>query len=319
MTAPISLDIHAHLIPVFTDRLTAFDGVSWDGERMTIDGHTVGIRSIYDPNQLLMWMDENQIAHAWVSAPPPTYRQHLQGRDAALWCRYLNDGLAEIAAAHSDRLTALPHLPTQDPRLCAEIIHRAKDQGVRRFSMPSSAGDQRSISDEVFDPLWKALNDVQAIVLIHPGEAADIRLKPFYLHNLLGNPYETAVAISHLVLGGVLERYAQITPIFAHGGGAYPMVAERLQRGFDTQRPGLDTEAQPPKSMLSRVHVDCICHGPRALSLAEQTFGQANVYFGSDWPLPMGLIDPHRHLADMPRHPATRGLHPNPAHPVPSG
>ncbi|SFA52686.1 aminocarboxymuconate-semialdehyde decarboxylase [Paracoccus halophilus] len=299
MSQPIALDIHAHLVPVDADRLPDLPGVGWDGARMEIDGHKLGVAALYRPRALLDWMDREQVAHAWISAPPPTYRQHLRGDEARRWCAYLNDGLAGIAGAHPDRLTALPHLPTQDPALAADIARLWGGPGWRHFSMPAGTGDARALSEPEFTGLWAALDRIGATVFIHPGECADGRLRAFYLHNLLGNPYESAVAISHLILGGVLERHRNITPCFAHGGGAYPMVAARLQRGFDSARPDVDGRATPPDSLLSRIHVDCICHAEAPLHLAEQVFGRGNVHFGSDWPFPMGLLEPGAQLAAL--------------------
>jgi aminocarboxymuconate-semialdehyde decarboxylase len=48
--------------------------------------------------------------------------------------------------------------------------------------------------------------------------------------------------------------------------------------------------------MLPGLYVDCICHSEAAAVLAEATVGSENVLFGSDWPFPMGLIEPHRQL-----------------------
>lgn len=279
--------------------MAGLEGVVWDGERMEIDDHRIGIKQIFKPQALLDWMERETVAHAWISAPPPTYRQQLGGDAARLWCAYLNDGMAEIAASSGDRLTALPHLPTQAPDVAAEIAREHAAQGATRFSMPSGTGDARGISEPEFSGLWSALEEIGATVFFHPGECADGRLKAFYLGNLVGNPHESAVAISHLVLGGILDRHPHITPCFAHGGGAYPMVADRLQRGFDTARPGVNTDGSPPKALLSRIYADCICHGEAPLVLAEETFGVTNIVFGSDWPFPMGLVEPHAQLANF--------------------
>ena len=40
------------------------------------------------------------------------------------------------------------------------------------------------------------------------------------------------------------------------------------------------------------------CH-PGALAICEEVFGSGNIVFGSDWPFPMGLLDPHRQLAHL--------------------
>jgi aminocarboxymuconate-semialdehyde decarboxylase len=77
------------------------------------------------------------------------------------------------------------------------------------------------------------------------------------------------------------------------------MLAGRFERGFDTARPGIDTRAASPRRMFRNVCVDCIVHDPDALALAEQVFGPSQIMFGSDWPFPMGIIEPHRQLASL--------------------
>ena len=75
------------------------------------------------------------------------------------------------------------------------------------------------------------------------------------------------------------------------------MVAARFERGFDTARPDIDTKRLSPKTVFRNICVDCISHDAASLALAEQTFGEGNVVFGSDWPFPMGLIEPHAQMA----------------------
>lgn len=298
MTQTIALDVHTHLIPVDEARLASFEGVTWDAGAgvMSLDGHVVGMKSIYQPDKLLTWMEQNAVAHAFVSVPPPTYRQHLRADETRSWADYLNASLAGIVEKAHGRLTALLHLPTEEPLIAAEIVRAAAASGHRHFAMPAGTGDERTLGLAEFEPLWQALDDIAAFVFFHPGECADARLSAFYLTNLLGNPYESTVAIAHLVLAGVLERHQRLVPCFAHGGGLTPMVAGRWQRGFDTARPGVVLNAAPPEQVLGRIFVDCICHGEAAAEAAEKTFGATNVVFGSDWPFPMGLIDPHVQL-----------------------
>lgn len=305
MTQPaesrIVLDVHAHLAPVVTARLAGLDGVKWDAAArvMHIDGHAVTMKKLFEPAELLAWMDGNRVERAWVSAPPPLYRQQLHGAAARAWADYLNQGLAEIAAGSAGRIEALFHLPTQDPTIAAEIASVALAQGHKLFSMPTGTGDDRGLSDPAFEDLWQVLDKASAFVFLHPGECADGRLRAFYLSNLLGNPYESSVALAHLVFAGVLQRYPAMTLCFAHGGGLAPMAAGRWDRGHATARPGIDPSGPSPMQQLPGVHVDCICHSESAAILAEATFGQEQVLFGSDWPFPMGLIEPHAQLQDF--------------------
>lgn len=311
MTTGIVLDTHAHLIPIEEERLDNLYGILWDGEVMEIDGHRVGIKSIYKPDKLLEWMAREKVSHAWVSAPPPCYRQHLRGAEALEWCHYLNVTLNKIAVKTPDKLTDLPHLPIQDPAIACEIIDIWTLKGKRHFSMPTGTGDNRVLSDVEFEPLWQKLNETEAIIFFHPGSCADGRLQAFYLGNLLGNPHESAVAISHLLMGGVLERYPNIKPCFAHGGGTFPMLAGRMQRGCDTSRPGVNIDSLAVREVSSQIFVDCICHSEPALELAESTFGKENVLFGSDWPFPMGIIDTQAQMGNFNAERKARIFHEN--------
>ena len=133
----ILLDVHAHLIPAAETGLAAFEGVVWDepSGKFAVDGHAVGISSLFKPLDLLEWMDRNQVEHAWISVPPPVYRPQLDRSNAARWVAALNDGLSVIAAAHPLRLTPLFHLPVEHPELAAGVAAEKIAKGHTRFSM----------------------------------------------------------------------------------------------------------------------------------------------------------------------------------------
>jgi aminocarboxymuconate-semialdehyde decarboxylase len=257
-------------------------------------------------------MDENRVSEAWISAPPPLYRQQLRGSEAHAWVEYVNQGLDAIAARSDGRLKALLHLPTQDPAIATSIARQGMADGHFRFSMPTGTGDERTLGDPTFETLWAVLNEGNAFVFLHPGECSDARLRSFYLTNLLGNPYESSVAIAHLIFAGVLERHPDIAMCFAHGGGLSPMLAGRWQRGHESARPGIDTARRAPSQLLRGIYVDCICHSENAAALAEEVVGGGNVLFGSDWPFPMGLIEPHRQLQSYAAERRNRYLADNP-------
>jgi len=294
----IVLDVHAHLAPVFPDELSGIAGVEWkaDAKILNVDGHDVGMKPLFDPPALVAWMDRNNVGTAWISIPPPLYRAHLQGEEARAWVTYANNGLRRIADQYPDRLSPLPHLPLQAPEIAVEIAQEWTARGHNRFGTHSGGHGEQVLSDPAYEPLWQALNAAHAFVFFHPGECADGRLTAFYLSNLIGNPYESAVAMGHLQFAGVFERHPGIKFCFAHGGGVMPMLAGRLERGFDTARPGIETKAASPRKMFRNICVDCITHDADSLLLAEQVFGPSQVVFGSDWPFPMGLMEPHEQM-----------------------
>lgn len=297
----IALDVHAHLVPVLHERLAALDGVRWDAQRraLGVDGHTVGVPALYDPDALIEWMDRHRVENAWISIPPPFYRQQLEAPAAREWIDYLNDGLQGICETRAGRLAPLFHLPVEHPELAARVAAERIARGAMGFSMAAGGAATPVYSDPRLEPLWTLLDDANAFLFIHPGACCDGRLKAFYLDNLVGNPYETAVAAAHLIFGGVCERFRNLRFCLAHGGGATPMLAGRLQHGYATGRAGIDTQREAPSALLARFQVDCIVHDNAALAFAAATFGEERILFGSDWPFPMGVLEPGRHLASL--------------------
>lgn len=295
----IVLDMHAHLVPLDQPALAEFRGMTWDAVagHLMVDGTPLTMKPLYQPDALLSWLDKNKISEAWISIPPMIYRSQLDEAEAEAWCHYVNDGIVALAAK-DPRLTPMLYLPVAHPGLAARI---AREQGAthRRWTMAAGAGPKVMLSDPAYHPLWRALDDTGGFLFIHPGDGFDPRLNPFYLHNLLGNPMETAIAAAHLVYAGVLQKYPRLTVCLAHGGGATTALAGRWQRGRDTTRPGLDLTVEQPRASIHRLLVDCVVHDAATLALAAEIYGPDRIVFGSDWPFPMGLPDPHAQLAGV--------------------
>ena len=293
----ISLDPHCHLLP--GPALHGVAGARWDATagKLVIDGHAIGMPSLYSPEALIKWLDQNHIKNAWVSAPPPLYRAGLDPSTAAVWNDAVHNGLCELISPYADRLAVMRLLPIEHPALAAEIV-RASPLQDKLFTL--SAGEAGLlISGADWEPLWEVLDGRGATVLMHPGEGGDTRLAPYYLGNLLGNPVETSIAVAHLVFSGVVARRPAIRWLLAHAGGATAMLAARWQQGYSTSRPGVDLSQEQPLVALKRFTVDWITHSPEGLTLAAAVFGKDKVIYGSDWPFPMGTLDPQAMLSQL--------------------
>ncbi|MEF3007314.1 amidohydrolase family protein, partial [Pseudomonas aeruginosa] len=71
----------------------------------------------------------------------------------------------------------------------------------------SFAGDVE-LSDDRLETFWARAAALRAVVFLHPfGCSLDERLDRFYLSNTVGQPTENAVALSHLIFAGVLDRH----------------------------------------------------------------------------------------------------------------
>ena len=300
----ILLDVHAHLLP--TDRLgadlaDAAGDVSWDAktETLRLEGQAHGPKALFRPHELIAWMDRNGVETAWISIPPLGYRQHLTQAQARAWLGALNEGLLALAERFPARFAPLFHLPVEHPALAHEIAAHWIGRGHARFAMAAGDGAKAMLSDASYEPLWHTLDAAAAFLFLHPAKICDARFEPFHLHNLVGNPTETAIAAAHLVVGGVIDRYPKLRICLAHGGGTSAAIAGRLERGRVTGRIEPNGANTDLRKKFRSFCVDCVVHDAAALKLAAEVHGAENVLFGSDWPYPMGLPEPHAQLADL--------------------
>jgi aminocarboxymuconate-semialdehyde decarboxylase len=270
--AGVRVDFHTHLAPF------AHDDVK-------------GPPGLYRPDQLLDFLGERGLDRAVVSVPPPFFRQDLDAEAAADWARSINDGLAAVTAA-SEEFLPLAYLPLEHPELAIAEHRRLREEDGWVGYCASAGGSSVSLADEVLAPLWQALDDDAALLLLHPGTSPDRRLDEFYLHNLLGNPVETAIAAAQLVFGDVLATHPAMRVLLVHCGGCVPDLVPRWDHGVATDRPGLRPLAEPPSSAVRRFFVDCLVHDPGAVDRAVEVFGEDKMVLGSDWPFPMGTKDP---------------------------
>ncbi|WP_225753249.1 amidohydrolase family protein [Actinotalea sp. Marseille-Q4924] len=283
-------DVHTHLVPPIPAAVLASVGLDARDGAVAAGDHVVGPRDLYRPERLVEWLRGAGLDRALVSVPPPLYRQHDDPRVAAAWVRAVNDALLDVTAAH-EALVPLGHLPLEHPAVALAEAERLMSDGWAGLS-GCAGGRSVSLADDAFEPLWTLLTTRDRPLLLHPGATPDMRMRDFYLENLLGNPVETGLAVAQLLLGGVLDRHPSLRIGLVHCGGVAPALVGRWQRGVDTARPGIDRPSADLASEARRLWVDALAHDPSAVDLAIAVVGEEHVLVGSDWPFPMGSADP---------------------------
>jgi aminocarboxymuconate-semialdehyde decarboxylase len=277
------VDLHTHLAPQLPEPHTPREYLPAPAE-------------IHDPPALVAHLDGNRLDEAVVSPPPPFFREGLEASFAADWAQLLNDGMLD-AVRGEPRLLPLAYLPLEHPEVALEEYGRVRAQPGWAGICAAAGGASMSLASRTLAPLWRALHEDGRLLLLHPGRSPDARLDQHYLHNLLGNPVEIALAAAQLVLGDVLASYPGMRVLLVHGGGCVPSLVGRWDRGLETRRPGLGPVSEPAAQMVCRMYADCLLHDARALDLAVAAFGQDRIVLGSDWPFPMGTDDPRGLIA----------------------
>ncbi len=299
MNGPV--DVHAHWYPKrFLDLLGKegpAHGLEW---RDTEAGPQFKIRSVttgpagprfVDLDARLQAMDGQGVAvHALSLTQPMVYwaGRALGNRLAATF----NDELARAHEKSPQRFVGLAALPMHFPEDAVIEARRAAALPGIRGAYVATAILERELSDESFFPVYEALEGLGLPLFLHPvfviGEE---RLKKFYLTNLLGNPFESAIAAAHLVFGGVLDRFPRLDIVLPHAGGAFPWLVGRLNRGWE-KRAELKHLARPPVEYVRRFHYDTIAYSDSALEYLARVAGEDRVMMGSDYCFPIAFERP---------------------------
>ncbi|HEY7336832.1 MAG TPA: amidohydrolase family protein, partial [Bryobacteraceae bacterium] len=135
-----------------------------------------------------------------------------------------DEGLAKWCAAHQDRFIAFTSPALQFPDLAVEQLdHAVKQLGMRGVALGGHVKGE-PLSTPKYDPFWAKVEDLGLLVFMHPNNAENIA-KPGSLggsgdlNNVIGNPLETTLFLSRLILDGTLDRFPRLKICAAHGGG----------------------------------------------------------------------------------------------------
>jgi aminocarboxymuconate-semialdehyde decarboxylase len=171
-------------------------------------------------------------------------------------------------------------------------LDHALEQGLSGVEISSHAPG-RELSDPAYEPLWSRAEESGAVLFLHPfGCTLDERLDQWYLSNTVGQPTENAVALSHLIFSGVLDRHPGLKVIAAHGGGYLPTHIGRADHAWSTRSDAGAGCAHLPSSYLKRLYFDSLVHDPHVLAELVRVAGPDRVCLGSDYPFDMGTEDP---------------------------
>ena len=248
-----------------------------------VDGQPVlAGRRLTDIHDLEAYAEEHQLSLV-LSLPPALVRD---GYPDSGWASFANDCLLELKRRLTVSVDVLAILPWTDARASIEEWDRIGDHCLG-ITVGASIGG-RSLSDPKHQDFWQHMDSAGGgLVLVHGGEHTDPRLQRFYLSNLVGYPHEDTVAVADLVFSGLPIQYPEIQWCVSHGGGSAAFLLGRWQRGYDTQRPGIDQAKPSPRAIFQHLWFDSVVHDLEALRfLMRQAPGR--VVFGTDYPFPMG-------------------------------
>ena len=199
-------------------------------------------------------------------------------------------GLAKWCAAHADRFVAFTSPALQFPELAAEQLeHAVKQLGMRGTAIGGHANGE-PLSMPKFDPFWAKAQELGVLVFMHPNNSENIA-KPGALEgagdlgNVIGNPLETTLFLSHLIFAGTLDRFPGLKICAAHAGGYLPSYLGRTEVACDVRQNAKCVNKKKPHEYLrDQILADSMVFSPEGIRHLVAEMGPGQVVYGTDMP-----------------------------------
>ena len=222
-------------------------------------------------------------------------------------CEVQNEKLMALCQQEPDRLVAFATVPLQFPDLAAEMLEVAmRQQGLRGAGIGGNVAGLE-LSNPKFDPFWAKAEELEALLFMHPQDSEEAtgivkRVEGYgALGNVIGNPLETTIALSHLIMDGTLDKFPKLRICGAHAGGYLPSYAGRLDHGCTVQ-PNFCKGPGPkkrPSEYLKQLFVDTMVFTPEGLRHLTVEVGPRHIMIGTDYGFPW-VTDPVGHVLGTP-------------------
>jgi len=211
-------------------------------------------------------------------------------------CRIANDELAELVYKYPDRFAAgIACLPLTDVEASLEEAERAvKELRLRAVEITTDIVG-RPLDSPEFMPLFEKMVELDRPIFMHPIKEMTIpdyegeEFSKYRVWTKLGWPYATALAMTRMVYGGVMERLPELKLVTHHCGGLIPYLAGRIDWNddFNEMRMGHRDIYLKDKAVnyYRRFFYDTAVNGNTAALMCGKAFaGIDQMVFGTDLP-----------------------------------
>jgi aminocarboxymuconate-semialdehyde decarboxylase len=219
-----------------------------------------------------------------------------------------NEKLSAWCAAHPDRFVGLASVALQHPDLAVEQLDEAIGKlGLRGVGIAGHVAGEVPSSPK-FDPFWARAEQLGVLIFVHPVGADNV-LKDGVLRgrgdlgNIIGNPLETTVFFSRMIVDGTLDRFPRLKFCGAHAGGYLPSYLGRTDVACDS-RPNANcaNKKHPREYFKGQILADSMVFSEEGLRHLVAEMGIGQVVYGTDmpfnWPAPVDLVLKSSFLSD---------------------
>lgn len=208
------------------------------------------------------------------------------------FARAYNDWLLDdVCGRYPERLKAVAIVPLQDVDASITELHRAAAKGAVGVMTPPVLGE-RNLDDESLFPFLEAAADADLAVAVHnaPGmnnvlPAAE-RFDNYAQVHCLSFPVDQMVALTSLVMGGVLDRLPTLRVAFLEAGvGWVPYFVHRVHEHHEKRGDLLPGMKHDPREYIERgqCYFSFEAEEPLLATYVEH-LGADSLVYSSDYP-----------------------------------
>ncbi|MDP9112353.1 MAG: amidohydrolase family protein [Acidobacteriota bacterium] len=278
-----TVDIHAHVI--VPEALALLGQEIEPGNACKTGQCEAGIMEGAMASERFARMDEWGIDMQALSIGPTWYSAE---RDlVAQVIKLQNERLAELCAKYPDRFVAFATTALQYPDLAAEQL----EEGIRKYNLRGGSIGGRVNGDELshpkFDPFWKKAEELGCLIFMHPQGVPEIskRLQGGGgLANVIGNPLETTIFLSHLIFDGTLDKFPGLKLCSAHAGGYLPSYAGRSDYGCVRFPDACNHSKKHASEYLRQLYFDSMVFNTEGERHLVAECGASQIMIGTDFP-----------------------------------
>jgi aminocarboxymuconate-semialdehyde decarboxylase len=219
------------------------------------------------------------------------------------------DYAAELQAEYAGEVLGFATiLPAGGPAMIKEAERAIKQLGLRGFFIHSNHKNIYPDNDAA-RPFWELAQDLDVPVFIHPPHAGigEEFVGDYRLASSIGRPADLCLALSRLIVRGILEDFPNLKIVGSHGGGGICEVIGRMNYAYELQDEAYFLGSYAPMKIkhepghyLKKMYFDSVTYHQPAARMVLDTVGIDNFIYGSDAP-PLTVLKPRaiRMIKDM--------------------
>jgi aminocarboxymuconate-semialdehyde decarboxylase len=282
---PFANEVAAKQEPLGPERLRPLDQRGIDVQVLSINGFSMGF-----------W---------WYAADRELASRIVRTQD---------EYLAAFCKSYPDRFVGLSSPSLQHPDLAVQQLDYAITQLGLKGAAIGGHVDGARLSDPKFHPFWARVQELGVPLFMHPNGAENALRPGFWdgsrgsLNNTIGNPLETTIALSHLIVEGTLDRFPGVRICAAHAGGYLPSYLGRTNAACGPLRGGNCASTKPPSEYFKQhILVDTMVFSDEGLRHLVAEVGANQVLYGTDigsssltggWPDTLDIVLRSAHLSN---------------------